>query len=90
MGKKASIPGGRVTVGEVPLASWFTKILNLMPIRTTVARKRYWTILRYNWIFGRDNCLIRSTVMFILPNIKVMFCEIFDLGQKIVDFFLQD
>jgi len=23
--------------------------------------------------------------MFILPNIKVMSCEIFDLGQKIVD-----
>ena len=48
MGKKASMPGGRVTVGLMPFSSWLTKMVNLMPIRNTVARKKYWTILRYS------------------------------------------
>ena len=53
-------------------------------MRTTVAKNRYWTILRNHWIFGCDNCLMMSAVFFILPNIKVLPGEIFDLGQKIV------
>jgi hypothetical protein len=41
MGKKASMPGGRVTVGSIPFSSWFTKNANFIPISTTVARNRY-------------------------------------------------
>jgi hypothetical protein len=46
MGKKASTPGGRDTVGSIPVSNWFTKIVNLAPIQRIVARKRYWAILR--------------------------------------------
>ncbi len=48
IGKNPSIPGGRVMVGRMPSSSWLTKRLNCTPIKTIMARKPYWTILRTN------------------------------------------
>ena len=43
---------------NIHFSSWPTNRVNLMPIRTTVARKRYWTILRCSWIFESENRFI--------------------------------
>ena len=34
IGKKASMPGGLVIVGKIPLSSWFTKKVNFTPVGT--------------------------------------------------------